>query len=120
MAQATGKDRRVSDRQQDWPSEALDTAVQLQRQLSIGERDWHRLKAQRPRRAAEQLAAALVQLLSGDQPGAPQSTPARQRALELVEHAERWLRAEISDPGCATHRRRANDTTTPEERLTAS
>lgn len=120
MAQATGRNSSVSDRQQDWPTEALDMAVQLQRQLSIGERDWHRLKGQRPRRAAEQLAAALVHLLSGDQPGASQPTPARLRALELLEHAERWLRAEISDPGCATHRRQANGTTTPEERLTAS
>ena len=95
-------------------------AVQLQRQLSIAERDWHRLKGQRPRRAAEQLAAALVHLLSGDQPSTAQPTPARLRALELVEHAERWLRAEISDPGCATHRHRSNGSTTADERLTAT
>jgi hypothetical protein len=99
----------VSDRPHDWhqhwPAEALTTAVNLQRQLSIGDRDWHALKAQRPRRAAEQLAAALVQLLSADQPGRSQASEARQRALELVEQAERWLRAEISDPGCPQHGR---------------
>ena len=96
---------RPHDLQQQWPSGARDTAVALQRQLSIGERDWHALKAQRSRRAAEQLAAALVQLLSGDQPARPQAGEARLRALELVEHAERWLRAEVSDPGCPQHRR---------------
>ena len=88
-----------------WPEGALPTAVDLHRQLSIGDRDWHALKGQRSRRAAEQLAAALVQLLSGDQPAAPATNEARQRALELLEHAQQWLRAEISDPGCPQHRR---------------
>lgn len=105
MAQACSRSSSVSDRHQHWPSEALDLAVQLQRQLAIAERDWHQLKAQRPRRAAEQLAAALVQLLSSDDPGQKQPTPARLRALELVDHAQQWLRAEISDPGCPSHRR---------------
>lgn len=120
MAQPTRLSSSVSDRQHDWPTDALETAVRLQRQLCIGERDWHRLKHQRPRRAAEQIAAALVQLLSGDQPGSPQATEARLRALELLEHAERWLRSEISDPGCGSHRRPASETTDPDERLTAS
>ena len=96
---------RPDDWQQQWPSGALETAVALQRQLSIGDRDWHALKAQRSRRAAEQLAAALVQLLSGDEPARPQAGEARLRALDLVDHAQRWLRAEISDPGCPQHRR---------------
>ncbi len=109
MASEPSLERPVSDRphdwQKQWPSGALDMAVALQRQLSIGERDWHALKAQRSRRAAEQLAAALVQLLSGDEPARPQASEARLRALELVEHAEGWLRAELSDPGCPQHRR---------------
>lgn len=91
--------------QQQWPPGACDTARTLHEQLSIGERDWHALKAQRARRGAEQLAAALVQLLSADQPAGPSSGAARQRALELLEHAQRWLRAEISDPGCGHGRR---------------
>jgi hypothetical protein len=88
-----------------WPDGALQAAVALHQQLSIGDRDWHALKSQRSRRAAEQLAAALVQLLSGDQPAAPTSNGARNRALELIDHAQQWLRAEISDPGCPQHRR---------------
>lgn len=96
---------RPHDWHQQWPAGALDNAVNLQRQLSIGDRDWHALKAQRPRRAAEQLAAALVQLLSADQPARPQASEARERALALVEQAGRWLRSEISDPGCPQHRR---------------
>ncbi len=88
-----------------WPPEALPLAQQLQRSLGIDDRQWHRLKTQRPRRAAEQLAAALVQLLSADDPKAVTATQARQDAMELVEHALGWLRAEISDPGCPSHGR---------------
>lgn len=86
-----------------WPPEALALAQQLQRSLSINERQWHRLKSQRPRRAAEQLAAALVQLLAADDPKVQAASQGRRDAIELVEHALGWLRAEISDPGCPTH-----------------
>lgn len=88
-----------------WPPEALALAQALQRSLTIDDRQWHRLKTQRPRRAAEQLAAALVQLLSADDPKSGVATPARREATALTEHALAWLRAEISDPGCPSHGR---------------
>jgi hypothetical protein len=88
-----------------WPAECRELAVQLQRRLSIGDRDWHALKGQRSRRAAEQLAAALVQLLSGDDPQQSAPTQPRQEATALTEHALRWLKAEINDPGCPSHQR---------------
>jgi hypothetical protein len=88
-----------------WPPEALALAQHLHRSLSIDDRQWHQLKSQRPRRAAEQLSAALVQLLAADDPKAPLATQARQEAIELVEHALGWLRSELSDPGCPTHGR---------------
>jgi hypothetical protein len=88
-----------------WPETARPLAEELQRQLVIGDRDWHALKRQRPRRAAEQLAAALVLLLSGDDPRHSAQTPAREQAIALTEHALQWLRAEISDPGCPSHGR---------------
>lgn len=88
-----------------WPDQARERAVALQRLLSIGDRDWHALKHQRSRRGAEQLAAALVQLLSGDDPRRVSATAARDEAIVLVEHALQWLRAEVSDPGCPSHGR---------------
>lgn len=88
-----------------WPETARPLAEELQRQLVIGDRDWHALKRQRPRRAAEQLAAALVLLLSGDNPRQAAPTAAREQAIALTEHALQWLRAEISDPGCPSHGR---------------
>ena len=88
-----------------WPEPARQLAVELQRQLVISDRDWHALKRQRPRRAAEQLAAALVLLLSGDDPRHSAATPARDQAIALTQQALLWLRAEISDPGCPSHGR---------------
>ncbi len=88
-----------------WPPESLDLAQRLQRSLTINDRQWHRLKGQRPRRAAEQLAAALVQLLAADDPQGSTPTRARQEAIALVDHALGWLRSEVSDPGCPTHGR---------------
>ncbi len=88
-----------------WPAEALPLAERLHRQLSIGDRDWHALKRQRSRRAAEQVAAALVQLLAADDPAASATTEGRRSAIALLENAQAWLRAEISDPGCPAHGR---------------
>lgn len=88
-----------------WPAGAATQAVALQRLLAIGDRDWHALKRQRPRRAAEQLAAALVQLLEADDPRQSQAGAGRAQAIALVEHALGWLKAEFSDPGCPQHGR---------------
>jgi hypothetical protein len=98
-------ERAPSSAKQQWPEQALDLAQQLHRNLSIAERDWHALKSQRPRRAAEQIAAALVHLLARDRPDHPAETEAREQAIALLEHALGWLRAEISDPGCPSHGR---------------
>ncbi len=89
----------------EWPAGAREQAEALQRALVIGDREWHRLKNQRPRRAAEQLAAALVQLLAADQPGQVAATAARERAIALTEHALGWLRADLSAPACPDHGR---------------
>lgn len=88
-----------------WPEGALARAEELHRLLTIGDRDWHALKSQRSRRAAEQLASALVQLLASDDPASTGATAARQRAIDLVDHGLAWLRAEVSDPGCPSHGR---------------
>ena len=72
---------------------ALQHAQELHRSLSISDRDWHRLKADRHRRAAEQLSAALQLLLQ-------QGADADGAVLELLDSAGRWLRREQRDPGC--------------------
>jgi hypothetical protein len=103
-ASPQAKERLLANRQR-WPEDARDLAEALQQCLAIGDRDWHALKSHRPRRAAEQIAAALVQLIAADQPAQAASTPAREQAVVLLEHALGWLRAEHSDPGCPAHGR---------------
>jgi hypothetical protein len=88
-----------------WPDGALEQAVTLQRCLSIGDRDWHALKSQRCRRAAEQISAALVQLLAADDPRNALPGEGRQQAVALLENSLGWLTGELSDPGCPGHRR---------------
>ena len=74
----------------------LHLAETLQRQLAISERDWHRLKTDRHRRAAEQLSAALLLMLrSGAQ--------ADGDVVALLESAQRWIKREQRDPGCPDH-----------------
>ena len=76
----------------------LQLAESLQRQLAISDRDWHRLKSDRHRRAAEQLSAALLLLLrSGAQ--------ADGDVVALLESAQRWIKREQRDPGCPDHGR---------------
>ena len=88
-----------------WPDGSRELAEHLQRRLVISDRDWHALKAQRSRRAAEQLAGALVQLLGADDPAATQGGEARQRAIALTASALAWLNGELRDPGCPDHGR---------------
>lgn len=83
-----------------WPEGASHLAEQLLQRLAIGDRDWHAVKNQPSRRAAEQLAAALVQLLNGEDPRRREGGEAQQRAIALVENGLGWLQGSLSDPGC--------------------
>jgi hypothetical protein len=92
---------------QRWPEQALPLATELQRSLSINDRQWHALKGQRQRRAAEQISSALVVLLSQSETSALSGTApgSGQEAIALLEHAIGWLKGEIRDPGCPAHGR---------------
>ena len=74
-----------------WPDGAVDQAKALHQSLSIGERDWHRLKSNADRRGAELLAAAITQLLQNGERGDVEA---------LTEQALGWIRRELKDPGC--------------------
>ena len=77
-----------------WPEEAQTKATELHSLLTINDRDWHRLKSQANRRAAESLTAALVQLI---QEGEPEDVAA------LTHQALGWINGELKDPGCPRH-----------------
>jgi hypothetical protein len=68
----------------------LELAQQLAQQLAIGHKDWHRLQSNRPARAQEQAAIALVYLLKGES----------QEALAHLQQATAWLDRSVSAPPC--------------------
>jgi predicted lipoprotein len=96
---------KESSQRQHWPDTATAQAEALHRLLTINDRQWHDLKGQPCRRAAEQLAGALVQLLAGDGPNAGLASDGRQRAIALTRSALAWLEGELKDPGCPSHGR---------------
>jgi hypothetical protein len=71
----------------------LELAQALAERLAIQPLDWHRLNRDRKIRAGEQLAAALVYLLS-QQPD---------EALPRAEQAVGWLNRTLTPPPCPTH-----------------
>ncbi|WAL62625.1 DUF6439 family protein [Thermocoleostomius sinensis] len=68
-------------------------AQALAERLAIAPGDWHRLKANRNARAAEQAAIALVYLLNQHP----------EEALARLQQASGWLDRSISAPPCPTH-----------------
>ncbi len=72
---------------------ALELAQALADKLAIGDRDWHRLKSNRPARAQEQAIAALVFLLK-QQPD---------EALPRLQQAVGWLDRSLCAPACESH-----------------
>ncbi len=73
--------------------DALSTAELAQAllaRLTIGDKDWHRLKSNRTARASEQAAAALVFLLK-DQP---------EEAIARLQQSVGWLDRSVSAPPC--------------------
>lgn len=88
----------------EWPLESQQLAQALHHKLAIGNQDWHALKGQPQRRAAEQLTAALVLLLDRqNSPAAASVSPQRREATALVESALGWLKGDLKDPGCPSH-----------------
>ncbi|WP_320667581.1 DUF6439 family protein [Prochlorococcus sp. MIT 1307] len=74
-----------------WPSKAQDLSIKLHAQLSLNDKNWHKYKNDPNRRAAELLAGALVQLISGGKEA---------DITELINQSMRWVKREIKAPSC--------------------
>ncbi len=74
-----------------WPSKSKDLAKDLHSQLTINDLDWHKLKGNSDRRAAELLSAAISQLLNDGE---------LEDVESLVTQSIKWLKREIKDYGC--------------------
>ena len=74
-----------------WPDLAKQLATELHAELSLNNKNWHQLKSVSDRRAAELIAASLVQLIGGGETSDVQA---------LLDQGMLWLKGEIKDPGC--------------------
>ncbi len=74
-----------------WPKNAKSLAVELHSNLTLTDSNWHKLKNNSNRRAAELLAGAMVQLLSNGNIS---------DVDELLSQSKRWLNKEIAQPSC--------------------
>ena len=77
-----------------WEESTRDLAVKLHSSLIISNKNWHKLKSNRKRRAAELISGAIVQLISDGKSSEIQ---------DLLEQSIRWINNEIKDPGCPHH-----------------
>ena len=73
------------------PKEIRELATDLHNKLVLNDRNWHKFKSDKSRRAAELLSGALVQLLHGG---------SHKDVEEFASQAIRWLKGEVKDPGC--------------------
>jgi Family of unknown function (DUF6439) len=90
MIQSTPATTQPTVKPADPNLETLELAQALAQRLAIGHRDWHRLQSNRPARAQEQAAVALVYLLNGNS----------EQALAHLQQATAWLDRSISAPPC--------------------
>ena len=84
----------MTARPTEWPEESKGLSRDLHQSLRIGDRQWHQLKSNRDRRAAELLAAALTQLISNG---------AGTEVEQLTRQALGWIGGDLKDPGCPRH-----------------
>ena len=84
----------MTARPTEWPEESQGLSRDLHQSLRIGDRQWHQLKSNRDRRAAELLAAALTQLISNG---------AVTEVEQLTRQALGWIGGDLKDPGCPRH-----------------
>ena len=77
-----------------WSEDTRALAIDLHSQLGLNNTNWHMLKADPDRRAAELIAGAMVQLTSGGQ---------LSDVEELLNQSIRWIKREIKAPRCPDH-----------------
>ena len=77
-----------------WPENSKELAIELHAKLKLNNKNWHELKGNSKRRAAELIAAAMVQIISdGDSSD----------IVKLLTQSIKWIKREIKAPGCPQH-----------------
>ncbi len=74
-----------------WSNKEKELAINLHKELSLDERNWHKYKSDNERRAAELLSGALVQLIIGENYSEVEA---------LTKQSILWIKGSVKDPGC--------------------
>ena len=78
-----------------WVSNEMKSlAKDLHSAVKIDAKEWHRLKSNSDRRAAETISAALILLLEGGK---------KSEVNSLINQSAKWLNGEVKAPSCPDH-----------------
>jgi len=78
----------------DWPLGTNEIIKELYLKISLNNRNWHQLKTNSDRRAAELLTSALAQIINKGK---------KEDVISLIEQSLKWVKNEVKDPGCPSH-----------------
>ncbi len=84
----------MSNKRSQWTSQIKDQVTQLQKELILNNKNWHKFKSNKYRRSAELIASALSQIINDGKD---------KDIEELIEQSLKWIREEAKDPGCPSH-----------------
>ena len=77
-----------------WSSETKSMIKKLHSELSLNDRNWHKLKNNSDRRASQLLISAISQISEQGN---------KDDVILLIEQALKWIKNELKDPGCPSH-----------------
>ncbi len=77
-----------------WTDKSKSLIKELHSELCLNNKNWHLLRKNPDRRAAELLISAISQISQGGN---------KNDVISLMEQAIKWIKNEVQDPGCGSH-----------------
>ncbi len=84
----------MSQKQSKWTTKTYTLIKELHLELTLNNKNWHKLKNNNSRRSAELLSSALCQIINDGNKNDIES---------LIQQSLLWIRKEVKDPGCPSH-----------------
>ena len=77
-----------------WTESAISLTKELHQEISLSNKNWHKLRGNKARRSGELIVGALSQVINGGK---------NEDISNLLKQAIKWLDGEITDNGCEHH-----------------
>ncbi len=78
-----------------WTKRAKELTKKLHEEITLNNYNWHKFRANKKRRSAELIISAMSQLMNQGKDS---------EVEELLKKAIEWIKEEIKDTGCETHK----------------